>query len=145
MIGLRLWAAVHGHLGVLAVVALVHPAVLLWSGRPLSRGGRLSLGLSTLVTVAAFVVGLAAYGDYRAHVKRDLFHVDPRAGLLFETKEHLAYAALALTLGGFACAWLAPTGGMALRRTAARLFAAAVLLTAIVAGLGTYVAAVRGF
>ena len=48
---LRLLESVHGHLGVLTAVALVHPAILLRRGLPLSRGARWSVWLTTLLAV----------------------------------------------------------------------------------------------
>lgn len=137
--------SIHGHLGVLAAAALLHPAILLRKGKPLSFGKRLSVILSTSFTAAAFALGIAIYEDYRAHVKRDLFRASTEAGFLFETKEHLAYAVLAVAAGACACALLAPRDASALRKLAALLYAVATVLCAIVAGLGTYVASIRSF
>lgn len=142
---LRLLAGLHGHLGVLLAAALIHPAILLRHGRPLSRGMRWAIGLTTLLTMLAFGLGLALYEDYRATVKRTLFATSAPTGLLFETKEHLAYAVLTLALGAGVCALVAPRGGRALRRAAAAAYAAAALLCLIVVGLGTVVAATQGF
>lgn len=137
--------SIHGHLGVLAAAALLHPAILLRDGRPLSRGIRWSLGLTSAVTAGAFGLGLTIYEPYRAQVKRPLFVESPDAGWLFETKEHLAYVVLALTVGATVCALAAPRRRRALRRLAALLFAAASAVCLAVVGLGTYLAAVRGF
>lgn len=142
---LRLLETLHGHAGVLAVVALLHPAILLRRGRVLSVGLKLSVGLTTAFTALAFGLGIAIYEDYRALVKRPLFALDRGVGLLFETKEHLAFAVICLALGGAACALLAPKQDKALRRLAAGIYGAAFVLGAVVAGLGTYVAAVRSF
>ncbi|CAG0993553.1 hypothetical protein ARNL5_03437 [Anaerolineae bacterium] len=136
-------AAIHGHLGVLAAVALLHPALLLWRGAPLSRRGRWAVSLSTLITSAAFGLGVAIYEAYRADVRRELYREAPAVALLFETKEHLAFAVICLALGGLACALLAPD--RSLRVLAARLYLAASLACAIVVSLGTLVAATRGF
>lgn len=145
MNGLALAAAVHGIVGALALVAMLHPAILLWSGRPLSRGLRVSLGLTAGVTMLAFAMGIAIYEPYREHVKRPLFVRDATAGLLFETKEHLAYAVLALVLGAAICAVVAPRSRADLRRLAAALFAGASALALVVVGLGLYVASVESF
>jgi len=145
MTALRLLESVHGHLGVLAAVALMHPAILLRRGRPLTRGLRWSIGLTTVVTAAAFALGIAIYEDYRAHVKRGLFVADLNAGLLFETKEHLAFATLALAIGAGAAALAAPRKDARLRKTAAALYVAAAVCCCVVAALGTYVASVRSF
>ena len=142
---LRLLESVHGHFGILAAVALVHPAWLLRRGRPLSRGARWSVGLTALVTCGAFGLGLLLYEPYRAQVKRRLFAYSRDAGWLFETKEHLAFAVIALTLGATAAALLTPRDDARTRRLAAAAYAAAALLCFVVAGLGTYVASLRSF
>lgn len=145
MNGLALLQSIHGHLGVLAAAALFHPAILLRDGRPLSRGLRWSLGLTAVVTSAAFALGVGIYEDYRAIVKRPLFLESVEAGLLFETKEHLAYAVVVLTLGGCVAALAAPPREPSLRRLAAAAFAAASLTCLVVVALGTYVASIRRF
>ena len=145
MNGLALLESVHGHLGVLAAAALLHPALLLFDGRPLTRGIRWSIGLTSTVTMAAFALGLGIYGDYRELVRRPLFVEDRAAGLLFETKEHLAYAVVALTLGAAVCALAAPRDRKSLRRLSALLFAAAAACCLLVVALGTYVASVGSF
>jgi hypothetical protein len=136
---------VHGHLGVLGAAALLHPAILLWRGRPLTRRLRLALGLGLLILSAAFGLGLFFYGDYRELVKRDLFAESPMVGLLFETKEHLSYAAFAMAWGATVAAWLAPTDSPGLRRAAARVFAAAFVCALVVVVLGVWVASTRSF
>lgn len=141
----ELLATVHGHLGVLAAAALLHPAILLRRGRPLSRGLRWSVGLTTAVTAGAFALGVGIYEDYRAIVKRPLFVADPTAGFLFETKEHLAYAVIALALGAAVVAFAAPRSQASLRQLAAALYAAAALACVAVVGLGTYVSSVESF
>lgn len=145
MNGLALAASVHGLLGGLALVAMIHPAILLRDGRPLSRGLRWSLGLTAAVTATAFAMGIGIYEPYRELVKRPLFVADASAGMLFETKEHLAFAVLAIVLGAAACALLAPRGRSDLRKLAAALFAGASALALIVVGLGLYVSSVASF
>lgn len=137
--------AVHGYLGALAVAALVHPAVLLRRGKPPTRGGRLAVLGAALTTTLTFGLGVALYADYRAEVRRALFADSRVAGLLFETKEHLAFGALCLALGGAVAALSASRDAVELRRAAALAFAAAALATLLVVALGTYVAAVRSF
>jgi len=141
----RLLESVHGHLGILATVALFHPAILLRKGKVLSRGRKWAVGLSGLLVSAAFGFGLIIYGEYRLAVKREIFARAPDVGLLFETKEHLAYAVLVLSLAATSAAFLAPRERGDLRRAAALLFAAAAFLCAITTGLGTYIAAFQGF
>ncbi|MCA9583477.1 MAG: hypothetical protein KC416_16875, partial [Myxococcales bacterium] len=138
---LRLLQSIHGHLGVLATVALLHPAILLRHGAPLTRGRKWAVGLSVGLVIAAFAMGLSLYDNYRAEVRRTLFSRAPSVGLLFETKEHLAYAVLALSVGAFTAAWMAGPHRRDLRRGAAVLFATAAVLCGIVAAIGTYVAA----
>lgn len=142
---LRLLESVHGSFGVLAAAALLHPALLLWRGRPMTRRTRWSVGLTLGLVATAFTFGLSIYASYRYQVRRHLFAFHPTVGLLFETKEHLAYATLALALGAGVAAFAAPPRAVALRRAAARVFAAAALVCLTVAALGTYVASVRGF
>lgn len=141
----RLLESVHGHLGILCTVALLHPAMLMRRGLPLSRGARWSLGLTMLVTVAAFAMGISIYEPYRATVKRTLVFQHPRVAVLFETKEHLAFVVLALALGAGIAAWFAPSDAVETRRACARVFAAATLLCLVVGALGTLAASVQGF
>lgn len=142
---LRLLESIHGHLGILAAVALLHPAILLRKGRALSRGLWWSVVLTTALVTFAFATGIALYDDYRTVVKRDLFLEDPTAGLLFETKEHIAWAVLVLTLGAGALTALAPTESKHMRKSAALMYAVAAGVCIVTVALGTYVAAVRGF
>ncbi|MCB9603838.1 MAG: hypothetical protein H6721_16260 [Sandaracinus sp.] len=141
----RVLESVHGHLGVLAAAALLHPAILLRRGLPLSRGGRWSVGLTAFVTAAAFGLGVGIYEAYRDQVKRPLFRFDREVGLLFETKEHLAWAVVCLALGGAAAAFLAGPRDRRTRQLAALAFALASVLCLIVVVLGTWVASTRGF
>jgi len=136
---------IHGHLGVLGAAALLHPAILLWRGRPLTPRLRLAVGLGLLMLTAAFALGLYFYGDYRALVKRELFAQNPMVGLLFETKEHLSYAAFSMAWGAAVAAWLAPADSPGLRRAAARVFAAAFVCALVVVVLGVWVASTRSF
>jgi hypothetical protein len=141
----RVLESIHGHLGVLAVAALLHPAILLRRGLPLSRGARWSVGLTTLVTLLAFGLGVGIYEQYRATVKRGVFLESRAMGFLFETKEHLGFAVAALALGAGVAAWLAPPAAVSVRRACAAAYAAAALLCAIVVVLGTLVASTHGF
>ena len=106
---------------------------------------KLSVWLTTLVTGGAFAMGIAIYEDYRTHVKRGLFALDPEVGMLFETKEHLAFATLALALAAGLAALLAPRKRADLRKAAAALYAASAITCLVVVALGTYVASVRSF
>ncbi len=141
----RILEAIHGHLGILAAAALIHPALLLRAGKPLSSRQRLVVAACALLVVAVFGSGLLLYPEYVTQVKVGLFLRSVRAGQLFETKEHLAYAVLCNTLGASACALLAPKQSRGLRRAAAVLFAVGAALCLLVVGLGIYIAAVHGF
>jgi len=102
---------VHGHVGWLAALALAHPAVLL--RRPERRVFGAALAGTVLVTVTA-LMGALIYPSYRAAVKPVIFSAAPTIGLLFERKEHLGVAALALAWCGLAM------HGLAHRREAPR-------------------------
>ena len=142
---IRLLQSIHGHLGMLAAAALLHPAIVLRKGRPLGYRNRWSVSLATLFTVLAYSAGIAIYADYRGLVKRALFQANLHAGMLFETKEHLALAVVCLALGGLVAALAAPRSATGLRRTAALVYALAAALCLLTGGLGVYVTSVRGF
>lgn len=135
----------HGHVGVLAVALLFHPAILLWQGQPLSRGSRWAIYATLAMVVSAFVLGLWIYPPYRDLVRHDLTLMNPGAAVLFETKEHLAWAALAAALGGCLAALLAPRASFGVRRIAARAFACAAVLGLAVGVLGIHIASVHTF
>lgn len=142
---LRLLESIHGHLGVLAAAALLHPAILLRRGRPLSRGLRWSIGLTTAVVALAFATGLTIYDGYREHVRPQLLLEHYDTALLFETKEHLAWAVLTLALGAGMAALAAPRDAKRIRQAAAAFYSVAALLCLVTASLGTWIAAVSGF
>lgn len=142
---LRILETIHGHFGVLAAVALLHPAILLRRGRALTRGLWWSVVLTTGLTVVAFATGLLIYEGYRTEVKRPLFLSAPTVGYLFETKEHVAWAVLTLALGAGVAALAAPRSARRLRMAAAFVYAVAAVICFLTVGLGTYVAAVAGF
>ncbi len=143
--GSRILEAVHGHLGILAAAALIHPALLLRKGKPLSNRQRIMVGCCALLVVLVFGSGLYLYPDYVTQVKVGLFLRSEQAGRLFESKEHMAYAVLCNCLGASLCALVAPKDGRRLRRAAAVLFAVAAGLCLVVVALGVYIAAVYGF
>jgi len=145
MTWLRLLESIHGHLGVLAAIALIHPAILLRNGRPLSRGMRWSVGLTTAVVMLAFGMGLFIYEDYREIVKPVLLLSHHDAGMLFETKEHFAWGVLTSALGAGVAAWVAPRDAKRLRQIAAAFYAVAAVLCLATVGLGTYIASVQSF
>lgn len=141
----RLIEALHGHIGVLAAIALLHPAILLRRGQQLSRGARWSLALSTGFSIAAFSLGISIYDAYRTMVKQRLFLIDVRSGLLFETKEHLAFVVVALATGALICAFVAPKEARDLRRAAAATYLTAAITAGVVCVLGSWVTAIHTF
>jgi len=142
---LELLQSVHGYLAALSTAALIHPALLLRRGKPLSRRNVWAVAGAAVTTSATFALGIALYGDYRSGVKRQLFAASVRAGLAFETKEHLAFLVLCLALGATFAALSAPAARADLRRAAALLFALAAMTCLVIVGLGAWVAAVRDF
>jgi peptidoglycan/LPS O-acetylase OafA/YrhL len=142
---LRLLETVHGHLALLAAAVLLHPAWILRKGQRPSRGAAIAVAATVLLVLLAFGSGLFIYGDYRALVRAGLFRANAAAGIMFETKEHLAYGVLATTLGAAACTFLAPSEGKELRRAAAALFLIAAALCLATVALGSYIASVHGF
>jgi hypothetical protein len=145
---MTLWRALetlHGHLAVLAAAALIHPAILLRRGSPLSRGARWAIGLGTLAVVLAFTLGLVIYPAYTQEVRTPLFFASPRAGLLFETKEHWAFMVVSIAVGAAVASLAAPLTATALRRTSALFYALAAALCLATAGLGSVTATIHGF
>ena len=143
---LRLLERIHGHLGWLAVGALIHPAILL---RNPKRRAPLAILLTALAVTAAGALGAWIYPDYRVLVKPLLFQDAPAVGWWFERKEHLAVGAISLTWIG-ALAHLGqprcpPEQRPALARIAHRASLIALLLAAAVAAIGTAVASYRSF
>jgi hypothetical protein len=141
----RLLERVHGHVGWLSALALAHPAVLL------RRPRRNVLGVATaatvLVTLAA-ALGALLYPAYRAGIKPLLFASTPAVGALFERKEHLGVAALALAwigLGALALARRRDAAAPDLGRVAFVAYAGAAFVALIAAGAGLIVSAHRVF
>ncbi len=143
---LRLQEHVHGHLGWLAAIALVHPAIIL--RRP-KRKAHLSVGLASgLVTVVGWL-GVGIYPAYREKLRQPIFADSLFYGYLFERKEHLAFGAIVLAWAGtvaYTAAVRARGEGVAaLRRAAHVAFVASAGLALVAAVLGTLVAAHRTF
>lgn len=115
---LRVLEHVHGHLGWLAVAALLHPAILL---RNPERRARLSTLGATLLTLITGGLGAYLYPDYRIRLKQQIFVHTPALGWCFERKEHLAVGALAFAIIGCIAHWSTQRiGDDALRTTVAR-------------------------
>jgi hypothetical protein len=143
---LRVSEHVHGHLGWLAAIALVHPAILLRKPR---RKAHLSVGLAVGVVTLVGCLGVALYPDYRDKLRQSMFQHAPTMGYLFERKEHLAFGAILLAWAGAAAYFGAiPLEGETrdrLRKAAHWAFVAAAALTVTTAVLGTLVAAYKTF
>ena len=138
---LRLLERVHGHLGWLAAAALLHPAIVLRNPR---RRARLSAVLSALFATAAGALGALIYPGYSRLVRRAVYTASVRYGLLFERKEHLAVAALALAWAG-CLLHLSAEKDVHRARAAHIAFVASAALTTAVATMGTLIAAFRSF
>ncbi|MBX3228176.1 MAG: hypothetical protein KIT84_26875 [Labilithrix sp.] len=143
---IRAFEHVHGHLGWLGAALLVHPAVLL---RNRKRRAHLAVASSTALITAGSALGLWLYVAYREQLKRDIFQGSPAVGLLFERKEHLAFAAVMFAWSGcatyFAAAGAKGDLAWTLRTVAFRSFVAAAALAILVAVLGTWVAVYKSF
>jgi hypothetical protein len=143
---LRIAERIHGHLGWLAAIALLHPAILL---RNPKRKAHLSVGLAVGGISAVFAIGCLIYGAYRDRLRQALFQQARPVGYLFERKEHLAFGALLLAWAG-ALAYFAagrtegPTRD-SLRKAAHWAFVVACTLAIVTASLGIVVAATKTF
>jgi hypothetical protein len=143
----RVGEHLHGHLGWLAAIALVHPAILL--GRR-QRRAHLSVALSVAVATLTGALGASLYPAYRERLRQPIFASAPSLGYLFERKEHFALGAIFLAWAG-AAAYVAAyrdadVGAReALRRAAHWAFVASALLGVATALLGTIVASYRTF
>jgi hypothetical protein len=127
----------HGHLGLLAAVALLHPALTLRPG-PLRRGTRWSAGLATGLLTAVLAGGAALYPAWRHEERPRLWQHAPWLGRLFETKEHFAFYALVLSWCGLLLLF---RGGDA--AGARRAYIGAAALAWVVGTIGTLESAFR--
>jgi hypothetical protein len=137
---------VHGHLGWLAVVALLHPAILL---RNPKRRARLSVVLATTVVLLTGALGASIYPDYRLRLKQAIFIHAPTLGWCFERKEHLAIGAIGFALVGCIAHLAAPRFESPARELATRMahsaYVAAFVFALTVALLGVAVATYSTF
>jgi hypothetical protein len=143
---LRLLERVHGHLGVLAALALLHPVILLRSPR---RRARLAVVLAVVLVSLASGLGAGIYPSYRHLVKPHLFREHETIGWFFERKEHLAVAGTAFAWLGALLHLSLPWLPAARRDLAAivshRAFVIACAAVWSVAAIGVAVATVRSF
>jgi hypothetical protein len=141
----RLLEHVHGHLAVLATAALLHPAWLLRDPR---RRARWAASLATASVTLAAALGAWLYPAYRKQLKKPIFLSDFAMGLLFERKEHLAFAAVALAWAGLFLHLSVRDGSprsLARARAAHWSFVGAAMLAVVTALLGVRVATFRSF
>ena len=127
----------HGHLGLLAAIALLHPAITLRGAARLRPGTRFSVAGATALVTLATALGWWLYPGYRSADKPRLLQSAFPVAQLFETKEHLAFYALALAWAG--CGLALATEGARARRVARWSFGAAGALALLVGALGTVV------
>lgn len=147
MNALRIIEKIHGHLGWLAVIALLHPAILL---RNHQRRAMVSVFLATSVTTLVGVLGMLLYPSYRTLLRTAIFRTSIHYGFLFERKEHLAIAVLCLAWGGCVSHWFRhrtsnPSLTTAYATCAHWAFVAASVLALLVASFGSIVATLRSF
>jgi hypothetical protein len=143
----RVGEHLHGHIGWLASIALVHPAIFLRRGE---RRAHLSVALAVSMATLAGAIGASLYPAYRERLRQPIFAAAPVMGYLFERKEHLAFGAILLAWVGaiaYAAAFRYADVGTrdALRRAAHWSFVTSALLSVVTALLGTVVASYRTF
>lgn len=142
----RIVEHIHGHLGWLAAVALVHPAALL---RHKTRRAHLAVAIPTVLVTLTAGIGAWLYAPYRQELRPTIFLHSPAMGLLFERKEHLAVGAVVFAWAGAAAYFSAPRATPDIREQlrvlAYHAFCAAAILGVLVAILGTTVATYRTF
>ena len=144
---LRFLERAHGHLAWLAVLSLLHPAVVLREPR---RRARLAASLSTAIVVLTAAFGAGIYAPYRDRIKQHIFVDAPRFGWMFERKEHLAVGAVSFALLGCVSHLSLPLvddplARGTLARMAHRSYALAFGLALVAAVLGVTVASFRTF
>ncbi len=140
----RLIERIHGHVGFLAIVALAHPALLL---RKPGRRAKIAVLASTLVATLAVVLGATIYPTYSKELRKEIYLASMRHGYLFERKEHLAFAALALAWTGCVLHLGASDepGARSREKAAHYAFVGASLIALLVGLLGMRVASFRSF
>ncbi len=130
---------VHGHLAVLGLAVLLHPVLSLGRGRGLGRGLRWSAGLAAVLITVPAALGAWLYPTYRSQVKPGLLRDRLEVASVFESKEHLAFFTVMLTLAGVGALFLG--GGEPRTRRVARALLAAAWVCGLCTGLmGIYVA-----
>jgi len=124
----------------------MHPAIVL---RRRGRRAPIAVMLATIVPSLAGALGAVLYVEYSERLRPGIFQQAPSIGLMFERKEHLAFAAIAIGWLGAASyfgSWRAHESARdRLHALAHRAFVVAGALAVVVACLGTYVASYRTF
>lgn len=144
MIGAALFGLVerlHGHLGVLGLAMLLHPVITLPRRPRLTPWTVRTAEIAAAMLTATFALGWWIYPAYRADVKPSLLRDAPFVALRFESKEHLAFCAAALAVGG-AIALRRVGGTRDGRRLAWALLLSAWVCGVLTAGLGIFVASI---
>ena len=136
-----LFERIHGHLAVLALALLLHPVLTLRRRPLLARWTVLTAEIGAAMLTAAFALGWWLYPTYRVQVKPSLLAGAHSVAMAFETKEHLAFCAVALAVGG-AVALRTSGASPAGRRAAWHLLVAAWLCGAVTGVLGVFVASI---
>jgi len=143
---LRVAERFHGHLGWLAALALLHPAILLRHPR---RRADLAVFLSTALVTVTAAMGAALYGPYRHLLRHLIFAGAPAMGYLFERKEHLGFGAVLMAWTGLAAysgsRWAQGDERAWLHRASHWAFVVAAVFAIATALFGTLVASYRSF
>jgi hypothetical protein len=108
---LRTLVQIHGALAWVSLAALAAAVFAVWRRRP---RGALLVALAASLGVATFVTGAMMHLPFQVKLRQRLFLASVTLGWLFERKEHAAFGALALSLGGVLALWasrLAERGG----------------------------------
>jgi hypothetical protein len=143
----RILQHVHGHIGWLSALALVHPAVLL---RHTGRRATFAVVAATVLVTVTAAMGVVMYPAYRAEIKPALFAEAPSLGWAFERKEHLATAAVLLAWAGLAAHYAAHSrdgrhDAKRLAKVAHGAYVAAAVSAVVAATLGVAAACQRSF
>lgn len=144
---LRVLERIHGNLGWISALALLHPA---WLLRRRDRKAKLACILATALVTLSGGLGAWIYPDYRVQLKQGIFIKAPSIGWLFERKEHLGLGAVVLAWAGLS----AHLGALASRERKLRhplaqaahiSYVAATGMAWITGILGIWVASFRSF
>lgn len=137
---MELARTLHGHIGLLAAMSLVHPAVSLRDDGAMRKGTRWSVILATALTTLTIAAGVWLYPTYRSEDKPVLMRGAFEIARLFETKEHLALFVGVLAWAG--CALALGVKDPRAGRAARTCFRAAAVLAFVVGGIGSVVGSV---